>query len=442
MRHYGVCALLACFVLVLTTACAGCGGGGAVATPNQQAPETASPGQSFDQALPAPSKVSAAYSDYGGCSGDAYLPGQFLNVSVGTGNAAAFDPECDQLQPSADGLAWAIYSLSGVQTHGYIRLTLSGLNGTFQCYAGISDFSRDTWDWHALPGSRILTNLPSANQLGGGDEMLIAIVATGMGEGTLEQITLSQDTSESGTNLFFLHHSTGQGIISGGVRSYIADYNSTHATSFEFWDHCYTWESMPAWPGGLVEPDGTATGYTYGGPCDNTDPDGLYYIWCSSEAEAVATRNNILDNHEVIAFKSCFPASDIWDAAELQQRKDWYLAMRNVFDAHPDHVFVVMSTPPLHRLATDSGNASRARDFANWLKSGTYLNGHPNVVCFDLFDALANADDSSATANMLRYAYEGDHSDSDSHPNAAGNAAVAPLFAQALIDASEGYCWP
>jgi hypothetical protein len=191
-----------------------------------------------------------------------------------------------------------------------------------------------------------------------------------------------------------------------------------------------------------VRPDGSAAGYNYGGPCDNTDPDGLYYIWCSSEADAVATRNQILDNHEVIAFKSCFPASDIWDAAELQQRKDWYLAMRDVFDAHPDHVFVVMSTPPLHRLATNADNAARARQFANWLKSSAYLDGHLNVVCFDLFDALANADDGSATANMLRYAFEGSHDDSDSHPNAAANAAVAPQLAQFMIDSSLGYSWP
>jgi len=121
----------------------------------------------------------------------------------------------------------------------------------------------------------------------------------------------------------------------------------------------------------------------------------------------------------------------------LNQYKQWYIAMRAVFDQHPDKVFVVMSQPPLHRLATEPATAKRARQFANWLKSAEYLGGHPNVVCFDLFNLLAKPDDGSATANMLRYEYEGSHDDSDSHPNDAGNQAVGPVFAQFLMDAAQ-----
>ena len=231
-------------------------------------------------------------------------------------------------------------------------------------------------------------------------------------------------------NLFFLHHSTGDGIITeGNVRGYIGTYNSTHATSFEFWDHGYNWD-------GLRNAAGTYTGTDYAIPGDNTDPDGLHYLWTSSETEARDCRDAILANHEVIAFKSCFPASGIPDTATLNQYKAWYVEMRGFFDKRPDKVFVVMSTPPLHRLSTDATEAANARAFANWLKSAVYLQGYPNVVCFDLFDLLAKADDGSGTANMLRYAYEGSHGDGDSHPNAAANAAVGPVFAQALIDAA------
>lgn len=42
------------------------------------------------------------------------------------------------------------------------------------------------------------------------------------------------------TKQFFLHHSTGDGIITEGrVREHIADWNSARATSFTFWDHGY-----------------------------------------------------------------------------------------------------------------------------------------------------------------------------------------------------------
>ncbi len=242
------------------------------------------------------------------------------------------------------------------------------------------------------------------------------------------------------TNLFFLHHSTGDGLIGqdtvpGGImRSVITDYNTAHATSFAFWDHCYN-------DPGLRNPDGTYPDppVSYNIPNDNTDPEGLWYLWTSSETDAVTARSAILDNHQVIAFKSCFPASAIGDAATLEQYKTWYLQMRNFFDTRTDRLFVVMSTPPLHRLATNETEAWNARMFANWLSSAEYLPGHPNVVCFNLFDYLAKADDGSATANMLRYEYEGSHSDSDSHPNTLANETVGPIFAQFLIDAALAY---
>lgn len=235
------------------------------------------------------------------------------------------------------------------------------------------------------------------------------------------------------TNLFFLHHSTGAGIVNEGeVRSHVAAYNAAHLTSFEFWDHGYNYD-------GLTDAAGNPTGTNYAIPGDNTDPDGLHYLWTSSNADAVTCRNTILANHGVIAFKSCFPASDIASAAQLQQYKDWYLAMRDFFDTRPDRLFVVMSTPPLHRLATTAANAQRARDFANWLSSAAYLSGHPNVVCFNLFDYLARADDGSASENRLRYEYELSHGSSDSHPNALANATVGPIFAEFLCEAAAAY---
>jgi hypothetical protein len=179
---------------------------------------------------------------------------------------------------------------------------------------------------------------------------------------------------------------------------------------------------------------------SYNIPNDNTDPDGLWYLWTSSEADAVAARNAILDNHEVIAFKSCFPASHIPDPATLEQYEAWYVEMRNFFDTRTDRVFVVMSPPPLHPLdSTDATEAFYARTFANWLSSSAYLSGHPNVVCFNLFDYLAQADDGSPGANMLRTEYQGVFDEVGSHPNQLANETVGPIFAQFLIEAALAY---
>jgi hypothetical protein len=257
-------------------------------------------------------------------------------------------------------------------------------------------------------------------------------------QGTVQQDqgTVQQDqggTTQNLTNLFFLHHSTGEGIVvQGNMRGTINAYNSQHGTSFAFWDHEYNNQ-------GLRDPSGQLTGTDYAIPGDNTDPDGLHLLWTSQQSAWKSARNKILGNHEVIAFKSCFPASAIASATELNQRKTWYLAMRNFFDTRKDKLFVVISTPPLHRLATNTTQASNARAFANWLCSSTYLSGHPNVVCFDLFDKLAHPDDGSAAANRLKYSYEDDHNSSDSHPNLLANQTVGPIFATFLINAALSY---
>jgi hypothetical protein len=140
--------------------------------------------------------------------------------------------------------------------------------------------------------------------------------------------------------------------------------------------------------------------------------------------------------HEVIVFKSCFPASNITSDEQLQGYKSYYLAMRDVMDQHPDKLFVVMSPPPLNPAETNAEAATRARAFADWLKSGEYLNGHANAVTFDFFDSLAESDPALPDHNMLRQAHR---AGTDSHPNQVANETVAPLFVDFIVQAIENY---
>jgi len=242
----------------------------------------------------------------------------------------------------------------------------------------------------------------------------------------LAVLLVGSAAAEPLTNLFMLHHSTGRNLIDeGAVRDWIDDYNIAQGTAFEFWDHDYN-------EIGLTNPDGTKLGTSYDIPDDNTDPEGLLTLWTTSND----ARDLILDGHEVIAFKSCYPASDIGSDTELEARKTWYLSMRDVFDQFPEKIFIVMSQPPRHRLATNKDDADRARAFADWLKSDTYLAGHDNIVCMDLFNEFAQADDGSDTRNMLRYEYERSHYDSDSHPNTLANETVGPWYAESFVAAA------
>jgi hypothetical protein len=130
----------------------------------------------------------------------------------------------------------------------------------------------------------------------------------------------------------------------------------------------------------------------------------------------------------VIAFKSCFPNSAIQSEEKQAQFRAWYLGMRDVMDKHPDRIFVVVTSPPLHPLATDADDARRAREIANWLKSDAYLGGHRNVYTFDFFDLLADP-----STNTLRSEYQLDPDQEDSHPNALANRTIGPFFV-AFVD--------
>ncbi len=242
----------------------------------------------------------------------------------------------------------------------------------------------------------------------------------------------SPRAAEPTVPVLFVHHSVGRYLLEqGDVRAELDLRGREAGVVVRLWDHDYN-------AIGLIDPDGQPTGRNYGIPEDNTDPDGWAAVW----TRASACRDSLLSRYRIVAFKSCFTAAAIGSDAELAADKDDYRAMAQEFDQHPDRTFVVITPPPRHRLATDADDAARARALADWLGSADFLAGHPNVVVFDLFDRLAAPDDGSPGANMLRYAFERDHDDGDSHPNTLANQTVGPEFAGFLVDLAAGLVAP
>jgi len=226
------------------------------------------------------------------------------------------------------------------------------------------------------------------------------------------------------TNVIFLHHSVGHHLIEqGGVRPLFQQ------AGIDFWDHGYNWA-------GLNDPRGWPTGYNYAVPQDNTDPDGLVRIFRQPELGIPLNTFSGLLQHEVIAFKSCFPASNISSETQLEQYKTWYLEMRAVMDRHPEKLFIVLTPPPLNPAETTPTAAERARRFAGWLSSPEFLDGRPNIATFDFFDLLAESDPGKEDFNMLRADYrEG----TDSHPNQLANQEIGPQFVAFILRAIEAY---
>ncbi len=247
---------------------------------------------------------------------------------------------------------------------------------------------------------------------------------TNLGRAAIDSRSVSSHSHGDFTNIIFLHHSVGNNLIEqGGVRQKFSE------AGFSFWDHGYNWEKLRG-------PDDSRTNYNYNIPDDNTDPDGLARIFAQPAYGLPLNAFSGLLQHEVIAFKSCFPVSNIASDEQLAKYKSYYLGMRDVMDRHRDKIFIVMTPPPLNPAETNAEAAVRARAFADWLKSDEYLSGHPNVFIFDFFGYLAEGDQTLPDYSMLRAAYrEG----SDSHPNRLANETLGPLFVDFIINAVQRY---
>jgi hypothetical protein len=238
-----------------------------------------------------------------------------------------------------------------------------------------------------------------------------------------------------GQKIVFLHHSTGDGVYHGGegLPQWFLDYNANHNTDYSisevsYPNDPYEWSNYP---------------YDYwnlwinAGQCDNTR-DGIRCLdWFTA-------------NYDVIIFKHCFPGAGIEadngnplvssSRKTIENYKLQYRALRALMDSYPANKFIVWTLAPLHRNATDSESAARAREFVDWVKNDWLTEDskeHPTISVFDFFGYAAelNTAPENGKVNCLKYEYEGDPNGSDSHPNANANATIMPLFGQSIVDA-------
>jgi len=227
-------------------------------------------------------------------------------------------------------------------------------------------------------------------------------------------------------NVLFVHHSTGHYLIEqGNVRELFAQ------AGYKFWDHDYNYL-------GLTRPDGTSASYSYNIPDDNTDPDGYAQIFAQPVRAWPVNAFSAIMQHEVIVFKSCFPTSDLKSQEQLDEYKHYYLSIREAIARHPDHLFIVLTPPPLVPESTTPENAVRARVWADWLASEAFTAGYPNLYVLDFFDLLAEGDPARPDHNMLRAEYRSGL-EGDSHPNGRANREIGPIFVEFVIAAIESY---
>ncbi len=199
------------------------------------------------------------------------------------------------------------------------------------------------------------------------------------------------------------HHSTGDDLLKGGLRKAIDDNN------IDFFDINYK--------------EAKVGDYVIG---DRTDPPDFPKNFNTPEYYKVIAGWELKGDkqHDVIMFKSCFPASDIKDDAMLQKYKEYYESMLPTFKANPKTLFVGMSTPPLTAGKTTADNAARARKWAKWVTS-EYAKELPNVQVFDLFGAMSIREGAPNQGTLPPQFAVGKW---DSHPAGKAGEAVARQF--------------
>jgi hypothetical protein len=246
-------------------------------------------------------------------------------------------------------------------------------------------------------------------------------------------IFLIAEISAFSQKVVFLHHSTGEGVYySGNVPQWISTYNTVNSTNYQVSERSY-----PNTPYDWVNYPFDYWNLWINNQCDNTNPN----IECISK---------LAQEFDVIIFKHCWPGASILadngspsinsDIKTLANYQLQYRALRSLMDSYPNKKFIIWTLAPLHRLVTTTDEASRARQFVNWVKTSWLTEdakSHSNIYIFDFFGYAA---ESSLTpvngkVNCLKYNYEINHNDgNDSHPNTLANQTIGPLFAEFIVN--------
>lgn len=235
---------------------------------------------------------------------------------------------------------------------------------------------------------------------------------------------VSSQSSGEYRNLVFLHHSVGDNLIrQTDLRAQLAN------AGLALWDHDYNYY-------GLRDAAGDSTGYNYFVPDDNTDPDGLAKLFSQKVYGLPVNAISGLMQHEVIVFKSCFTGNVLSDDQQVDQVKGYYETVRSFIAAHPEKLFILLTTPPLNASEADAAMGARARQVADWLMSPEFKGELTNLAVFDLYDLLADGDPASPLYNRLRGDYlEG----SDNHPTPRANEEIAPLLSAFIIQSVQEF---
>lgn len=237
------------------------------------------------------------------------------------------------------------------------------------------------------------------------------------------------------TKIVFLHHSTGEAIWIGNTNRYV--YKFTKKNDITTYFKRYNKENKT---NHYIEERDFPAAVPYGWK------NGIYHyynIWVKNSGEKLFMNEPTLElltqRYNIIIFKHCFPVSKIKedtgvpniDSEErrIENYKLQYAALKRKMREFPNNKFIVW-TPAVHvKNNLNPEEAQRTNDFYKWIINEWDEKGD-NVYIWDFY--------LYQTEGGLYFLDKYASGPKDSHPNKQFAGRIAPLFAQFVIDVSEG----
>jgi len=174
----------------------------------------------------------------------------------------------------------------------------------------------------------------------------------------------------------------------------------------------------------------------------DNNPFDYYNIWVKHAGKELfmgqATLEILSAGYNVIIFKHCFPSSNILEddpvpdinseKKTLANYKLQYNALKSKLKEFPGTKFIIWTLAASVEKATTPEEASRTREFVNWVKNEWDEPGD-NIYIFD-FNQIE-------TEGGLYLKPEYAVSETDSHPNAILSEKAARIFADRIIEVLE-----
>lgn len=250
--------------------------------------------------------------------------------------------------------------------------------------------------------------------------LTLLLAATGCGAASTARRSAGEPLTGT-VRIAYLHHSTGGVVWGGGVPEAIQAWNAAHATDYRITERTY-----PA----------TSGGYPWA-----NDPYDYWNLWVAHQGTSRDRGELNLDDlaatAEVIVLKHCFPVSDVQadgaapevgsEVRTLANYQLQYQALKARLHQFPSTRFLVWTGAALRQAETSEAAATRARDFATWVKT-VWDEPGDNVWVWDFRELETGGGLYLLPANSA----------GDSHPGEAFASRAAPLVARRIVDVVEG----